>query len=339
MSKSKLTMAELARLASVDISTVSRALNDSPLVKEETKKHILSIAAETGYAVNARARSLRRQSSETIGLVIPIRPGSGQTMSDPFYLEMVGAVSQAASERGYDLIVSVPRENEFIAEQRLLQTGRADGLILIGQADRSDRLETLGALAQKVVVWGGRSGKPPYTIVGSDNIEGGRLAADHLLSGGRRNLLFIGPAQLPEVKLRLEGFRKAHEAHAVEWSEDRLVEIEFGAETAFDELLEVFRSGPEFDAVFAASDVLALAAIMALRACGKNVPEDIHVVGYDNIGQAAVSTPSLTTIDQSIAEGGKIMVEKLLEKLSGHEAASTLTSTRLIVRESTGRAD
>ncbi|HCE20961.1 MAG TPA: LacI family transcriptional regulator, partial [Hyphomonas sp.] len=132
-------MAELAKLAEVDVSTVSRALNDSPLVKEKTKRLILDIAAETGYAVNASARNLRRQSSEAIGIVIPLRPESGQTISDPFYLEMVGAVSQAASRNGYDLIVSIPREDETIAERRLLQTGKADGLIVIGQAGMSQR--------------------------------------------------------------------------------------------------------------------------------------------------------------------------------------------------------
>ena len=117
MSKaSKMTMAELARLAEVDVSTVSRALNDSPLVKEKTKRHILKIANETGYAVNASARNLRRQSAEAIGIVIPLRPESGQTISDPFFLEMVGAVSHAASERGYDLIISVPKGDEQIAE-------------------------------------------------------------------------------------------------------------------------------------------------------------------------------------------------------------------------------
>ena len=121
-------MAELARIANVDISTVSRALNDSPLVKEKTKTHVLKIAAETGYVVNASARNLRRQSAQAIGIVIPLAPESGQTISDPFFLEMVGAVSHAASQRGYDLIVSVPQSSAEIAERRLLMTGRADGL-------------------------------------------------------------------------------------------------------------------------------------------------------------------------------------------------------------------
>src|SRR5690606_8656354 len=130
--------------ADVDVSTVSRALNDSPVVNPETKAVILKIAAETGYAVNAAARSLRRRSSRTIGLVIPIRPDSGQTISDPFYLEMVGAVSHSAAQRGYALIVSLPPDSDVDAERRLIQTGRADGLIMIGQAGRAEQLNALG---------------------------------------------------------------------------------------------------------------------------------------------------------------------------------------------------
>jgi DNA-binding LacI/PurR family transcriptional regulator len=182
----KITMAELARLADVDVSTVSRALSDSPLVKEETKTEILKIARKTGYAVNASARNLRRQSSEAIGMVIPLRPESGQTLSDPFFLEMVGAVSQAAADRGYDLIISVPKGEEEIAEQRLLSTGKADGLIIIGQAGRTERLKALGPLAVRMdrrtthssaATTGKAAGWPPSTYC--------RLAGNEYFSSGR----------------------------------------------------------------------------------------------------------------------------------------------------------
>lgn len=328
-------MAELARLAEVDVSTVSRALNDSPLVKEKTKAEILKIAQETGYAVNASARNLRRQSSEAIGMVIPLRPGSGQTLSDPFFLEMVGSVSQAASERGYDLVISVPKGEEQIAEQRLLSTGKADGLIIIGQAGRTGRLEALGPLAKKVVVWGGQDGPANYTLVGSDNREGGRLASDHLLSIGRKRILFIGPFGLPEVRLRLQGYEDAHAARGDAVDQRLRLDVEFGGASVFHSLLAYMDKGQEFDAIFAASDVLAMTAIMALQARGRSVPDDVAVVGYDNIGQAALSTPPLTTIDQDIAAGGALMVDMLLRQLAGDEVASQQTPTRLIVRGST----
>ena len=337
-SSRKMTMAELAKLADVDVSTVSRALNDSPLVKEETKKQIMKIAAETGYAVNASARNLRRQSSEALGIVIPLRPESGQTISDPFYLEMVGAVSKAASANGYDLIVSIPREDETIAERRLLQTGKADGLIVIGQAGMSKRLEHIGPLASKIVVWGGQTGHTNYTLVGSDNVDGGRLAADHLISIGRSQILFLGPINLPEVKLRHQGFLEAHAKHGKHWDTNLLLEIEFGGRNAFEAVIAMLDSGTKFDAIFAASDVLAMAALMALTSRGIRVPEDVAVTGYDNISQASTTTPPLTTIDQNIEQGGRMMVEKLLAQLSGESVKSELTPTRLIVRESTSGA-
>lgn len=329
-----MTMAELASLANVDVSTVSRALNNSPLVKEKTKSHILKIANETGYVVNASARNLRRQSSEAIGIVIPLRPESGQTISDPFFLEMVGAVSQAASLRGYDLIVSVPTEDQKIAEQRLLRTGKADGLIVIGQAGRSQRLDALGELANKVVVWGGQASISTYTLVGSDNKEGGRLAADHLLGTGRKRVLFVGPLELPEVKLRYQGFEQAHKDRGMSVDRKLHLNVEFGGEAVFEQMVNFIETGVKFDAIFAASDVLAMTAIMALNSKSLSVPGDVAVVGYDNIGQAVLSTPSLTTIDQNISLGGETMVDLLFRKLAGEDVSSTLTPTKLIVRGS-----
>jgi DNA-binding LacI/PurR family transcriptional regulator len=327
-------MRELARLAEVDISTVSRSLNDSPLVAPETKAHVLKIAAEKGYVVNATARSLRRRSSETIGIVIPMRPGSGQTISDPFYLEMVGAVSHAASQRGYDLILSVPQGEDAFSERRLIQTGRADGLIVIGQARRLERLNALGTLLDRVVVWGGRVGHPRYTLVGSDNLEGGRLAGEHLLAIGRRRILFLGDPDLPEVALRFEGLRAALAGRGLAHDPALVRRVDFGADAAFRAVLELIDGNIAFDAVFAASDVLAMAAIHALRARDRRAPEDVSVVGYDNIGQAQMATPPLTTIDQHITLGGELMVDLLLRKIRGDRVKSVVTPTTLVVRGS-----
>lgn len=332
----KITMQELARLADVDVSTVSRALSDSPLVKPDTKANILRIATETGYVVNASARSLRRRSSQTIGLVVPIRPESGQTISDPFYLEMVGAISHAASEKGYDLIISVPHGEQQIAERRLLQTGRADGLIVIGQAGRAERLNSLGDQARNVVVWGGRLGKLKYTLVGSDNLEGGRLAGEHLLHLGRKRVLFLGNVSLPEVALRYEGLQQAYKERRRTHDSSDVLKLDFGGDAAIDAVVGRIELGPAFDAIFAASDVLAMSAIHALNSKGIAVPEDVSVVGYDNIGQAAMMTPTLTTIDQNIRRGGETMVDLLLRKIAGEQVKSILLPTRLVVRRSCG---
>jgi len=230
----KVTMSELARLAKVDISTVSRALNDSPLVKPHTKEAILKIADEIGYTVNVAARNLRKQSSEAIGIVIPLAPGSEQTISDPFFLEMVGSVSHAASQSGYDLIVSVPQDEMQIAERRLLRSGRADGLIVIGQAGRKERLNAMSASNSNIVVWGGAHGEQNYTLVGSDNVKGGQLATSHLLSLGRKNILFLGDVSLPEVALRYEGYVKAHNDAGMVYDPDYILKLNFGGQSAFN---------------------------------------------------------------------------------------------------------
>lgn len=332
----KVTMAELARLADVDISTVSRALNDSPLVKPHTKDAILKIANDVGYTVNVAARNLRKQSSGAIGIVIPLAPGSEQTISDPFFLEMVGSVSHAASNHGYDLIVSVPKNEMQIAERRLLGSGRADGLIVIGQAGRTERLNAMNASHANVVVWGGADGEQKYTLVGSDNIKGGRLATSHILSFNRKRILFLGDIELPEVSLRYDGYIQAHDAAGIPHDPSLILKLNFGGQTAFDAVAKYIDDGHRFDGIFAASDVLAMAAIHALQARGKTVPDDVSVVGYDNIGQARMSTPPLTTIDQNITQGGQIMVDLLLAKINGKPAKSQFTKTELIIRGSCG---
>lgn len=332
----KVTMAELARLAEVDVSTVSRALNDSPLVKPHTKAAILDIADKVGYTVNVAARNLRRQSSETIGIVIPLSPGSEQTISDPFFLEMVGSVSHAASKHGYDLIVSVPQDEMTIAEKRLLRSGRADGLIVIGQAGRAERLKAMSASNSNIVVWGGAHGQHDYTLVGSDNVKGGNLAATHLLSCGRESVLFLGDVSLPEVALRYEGYVKAHNDRGVSYDPDFVIKLNFGGQSAFDAVIAFIDSGHVFDAIFAASDVLAMAAIHALQSRGLSVPKDVSIVGYDNIGQAQLSTPPLTTINQNIGQGGAIMVDLLLAKIVGKKVKSRFTDTELVIRQSCG---
>jgi DNA-binding LacI/PurR family transcriptional regulator len=329
-----LTMKELAALAGVNKATVSRALSGSNLVNAETREQILKIAQETGYAINVAARNLRRQTSQTLGIVIPLLPDSGQTISDPFFLEMIGAISHAASQRGYDLIISLPQIQNDQAEQRLLQTGRADGLIVIGQAGRDDGLNRLGPLLDKIVVWGGLVGSREYTLVGSDNFKGGQLAGEHLLECGRNRVLFLGDIQLPEVALRFEGFKSALAAGGHPFDSKLLLPENFGGETSFDAIREFSKGPVDFNAIFAASDVLAMSAILALQSLGKSVPTDVSVVGYDNIGQSALATPPVTTIDQHIKVGGELMVDLLLRKLAGETVTSQTTPTELIIRKS-----
>jgi DNA-binding LacI/PurR family transcriptional regulator len=330
----RMTMSGLAKLSGVDISTVSRALNDSPLVNDKTKDHILKLATETGYAINARARNLRKQSSQTLGIVIPVYPGSQQNLSDPFFLEMIAAVSQAAAKFDYDLIINLPNSPSEIAERRLLLSGKADGLIIIGQAGRIERLRSLGDAADRVVVWGGMIDAADYTLVGSDNFEGGRLVGQHLKDIGRQRVVFLGDIDLPEVELRYNGLMSVWNGEGADQSVMH-VRSSFDGHEAYRQTLALCESAHSFDAIFAASDVLAIAAIHAVQSKDLRVPEDVAVVGYDNIGQAAMISPGLTTIDQNIKLGGEILVNTLIEKIAGNPVSATLTPTKLVIRGST----
>lgn len=331
----KPTMADLAREAQVDASTVSRALADSPRVKQSTKDHIRAIAEKIGYEINISASNLRTQATKTIGVVVPIDPTRGQTISDPFYLEMLGAVTSAAADRDYDLLLTVPKSDEKVAEKRLLTTGKVDGLIIIGQAGRKERLNALAQSTDRIVVWGGALEDARYTIVGSDNVEGGRTATRHLLSLGRERILFIGDTALPEVAMRYEGLEVAMAEKGLRHEAELVLPLGFGASTTVRDVCGLVEGGLRFDAIFAASDVLAIAAMNALQRSGLSIPDDVAVVGYDNVGQAANALPPLSTIDQNIAHGGELLVELLIRKIRGEKVRSELTSTDLIVRAST----
>ena len=335
----KPTMAEIARRAGVNASTVSRAFDANAPVHEATRAKILKIAADAGYAINASARNLRRQSSEALGLVIPLRHETGQTISDPFFLQMVAAVCDAAKARGYDVIINLHGERELVSQTRLLSSGKADGLIVVGQAEHHEDLCQLGDqsgdLARRVVVWGGQRGDCNYDLVGSDNALGGFLATRHLLELGCRRVLFLGPIAAPEVELRRKGYRQAHAELGLAVDEALTLNVEFRAEQAFAAVTGAVDAGLAFDGLFAASDVMAMAAIRALAERHISVPEDVRIVGYDNIAQTALTIPSLTTIDQNIHLGGAMLVDHLLRKLAGERVAHAMTPTALVVREST----
>ncbi|MBX2798932.1 MAG: LacI family DNA-binding transcriptional regulator [Myxococcales bacterium] len=335
---SKITMADVARLAGVAPSTVSRALNDSPLIHGATKARIRRIAQQHGYAVNATAASLRRQSAQALGLVVPLAPSGGQKVSDPFFLEMVAAITTAAAKRGYDLLLSLPGDAGRVSQRRLLSTGRADGLIVIGQAGRHDRLNELAQAGSPIVVWGGQLGDQRYTTVGSDNVVGGRLAAEHLLSLGRRRLVFLGDPALPEVELRYTGFSMAHDAGGVRIDPALVRRAPFSGDGARAEIEDLLSNRLQFDGVVAASDLLAISAIRALHESDVSVPGDVAVVGYDDVPLAAQVSLPLTTVSQSIWHGGMRLVELLVSLLQDGTPPSEFTDTRLVVRSSCGAA-
>jgi DNA-binding LacI/PurR family transcriptional regulator len=330
----RLQMADIARMAGVSTTTVSRALSGSALVNKATRKRVTELARSLNYTVNAGAKELRLGHSNTVAVVVPYNINMRQALSDPFFLGILGSIADALTERGYDMLVSrIDEENLHLASTPY-DSGRAMGIILIGQWHHHDHLNQLAVRGVPLVVWGAQLPNQLYCTVGCNNIEGGRLATEHLLARGRRRVAFFGDTDLPEVAQRYEGYRQALADAGVAFDPALVSRASFLAESARAAVTQLKAQEIGFDAIFACSDLLAMSAISALRDLGLRVPQDVSVVGYDDVLLAAHYHPPITTVRQPIDAGGRALVTALLSFLDNVVPRSQVLPTELIVRSS-----
>jgi DNA-binding LacI/PurR family transcriptional regulator len=330
----RLQMADIARLAGVSVSTVSRALNGSALVNAETRERIGLLARSLNYSINLGAQNLRLQKNQTIAVVVPYDAQARQHISDPFFLSIVGAIADALTDRGYDMLLSRVDAERLDSAATLYDSGKAIGLVIIGQWRHHDQLNDLAARKVPVVVWGGQLPQQLYCSVGGDNVAGGLQATRHLLRLGRRRVAFVGDARLPEVNLRQQGYRQALTEAGLQADPALELPVPFEIIAARSALDRLCASGAAFDGVLACSDLLALQAVQALRATGRQVPGDVAVVGYDDMPVATYSDPPLTTVHQPVALAGAELVDALLTLLRGERAAPRVLPVHLVVRDS-----
>jgi len=203
-------MAEVARRAGVSLSTVSRALSGSPLISEETRKVVRAAAEQLDYRVDAAGSSLRTGLTRTIGVVIPLSHAANQSFSDPFFLEILGAVADELSACGYNMLLAKVTDDPGEWIKHVARGRRADGVIVIGQSLYHDALNRQAA-DFPTVVWGARIPGQKYVSIGSDNEAGGHDATTHLLAQGCRQIVFLGDPAAPEVAARLQGHLRALE--------------------------------------------------------------------------------------------------------------------------------
>jgi len=335
-SPAPISMSDIARLAGVSESTVSRALNNNPLINEKTRERIQKIALSMNYKINESARNLRLQRSHTISVVINTGQAGGQSFSDPFMIDMIGAIADELARHKYDLLFSSSIVTSADWHSYLLGARRADGVIVIGQGIDDSPLRELHRLGDPLVVWGGmRRPGADYCIVSSDNQMGGRQATEHLIELGRRNIVFLGDIAHPEIEARFRGYQSALAASGLEVGEH--IGAAFSIESGYQSAMDLLKNGaPDFDAIFAASDNIAMGAIKALQARGVRVPSDVAVVGFDDIPIAPFYTPPLTTVRQNIHRGGELLVDRVMRLVAGREAESEVLPTELVVRASCG---
>jgi DNA-binding LacI/PurR family transcriptional regulator len=330
------TLSDLAKLAGVSITTASRALNDSPSVNEQTKRRIWALAREREYPFRRYMPAGPTTAAATVAIVIPPPQGRDRSLFDPFVMELIAGVGEAARARGCDFLVSHAAPTDFASLAALMATNRANGAVFLGQSSLHAAFNRLAEHETRFVVWGAQVPGQLYCSVGSDNPAGGRLATTHLVRVGRRRIGFLGATEAPEALQRYHGYLDGLAANGLAADPQLVFPSQFeleAAEAATDALLG--RRKP-LDAIVAASDVIALGAIRALTRAGLRVPEDVAVVGYDDIQFARLSRPELTTVRQDTRLAGRLLVAKLLESDSTGALRSERVATELVVRKSCG---
>lgn len=327
------TIKDVAREAKVSIATVSRVLNNSAVVTDETKQRVLEAIKKTGYKPNALARSLKIQKTHTIGLIVP-------DISSTFYPEVVRGIEDIAAMYNYNIFLcnTDQKEEKEIKYIEILGEKQVDGIIFMGDTVRDSVLEIFNNFGTPIVLSGTQDREQKYPSVIIDNKRAAYDAVKYLISLGHKKIAMIsGPMHDPiRGALRIEGYSQALKESGIKNDPDLVVEGDFKTRNAYLAMLKLLEH--KIDAVFAASDDMAAAAINAIFDSGLKVPDDIHVVGFDNTYISTMFRPTITTIQQPAYDIGAVSM-RLLTKLLSKEPIDemhVILPHQLIVRESTG---
>jgi LacI family transcriptional regulator len=332
------TIRDVARQAQVSHQTVSRVINGANSVADSTRERVLAVIKELGYVPSPMARGLISNRTHSLGMVTA-------DVSDGFFARAVAGAEMAARGRDYYLIVGSVEESPDDAEGegylRLMAERRVEGLILAWPRNLPSGEELRGAAGAGIPLVSLASSKlPGVVLVDVDNRQGGYDATTHLLAlGHRRVATIVGPLEWPSAQARLEGYRRALLAGGLAEDPD-LVERapDWGPESGQHATARLLERGAGFTAIFAHSDLIALGAIRRLRLAGLRVPEDVSVVGYDDLPIAAFVDPPLTTVHQPMREVGELAAGLVLDRIAGHDVepdGEHLLPAELVVRQST----
>jgi LacI family transcriptional regulator len=336
MTSEKLTIRQIAKLAGVSRSTVSRVLNNHPNVSPQTREQVSQVITETGFRPDPIARSLSSRRADIIGLVIPLAIQS--LFEDPFFPRLMQGISQGCNQHDYTLTLFLLHtlQEEDTLYARISRRQFLDGLIVTGTRSEDPLIPML--LANQVpFVMHGRHEDPRVSFVEVDNATGAHAAVTHLVRQGRRRIALItGPSGSLASEDRKQGYLQALQERRVPVDEALIAHGDFTETSSYEAMQRLLPL--ELDAVFVASDSMALGAMRALREAGRSVPEEIAIVGFDDMPQAATADPPLTTIRQPIQRAGVLAVDVLIDILKNGVAPPRriILPTELVVRASCG---
>jgi len=306
------TMKDIAKLAGVSTSTVSHVINKSRFVSEEISLRVNNAAQQLNYRPSALARSLKINRTKTIGMLVT-------TSTNPFFGEVVKGVERSCYQQGYNLILcNTEGDNERMRESinTLLQK-RVDGLILMCsslEGERIDVFEQYPDIPVVVMDWG------PMLFtsdkIQDNSLRGGYLAAKYLIESGHQQIGCItGPLVKHQAQMRYEGYKRALNEAGLDFNANWIIEADFECEGGYEAFNKMFAKGPLPSSIFVCNDMMAMGVINAANEKGIRIPQDLSIIGYDDIHIAKFMSPSLTTIHQPKYRLGKAAVEALLNRL------------------------
>jgi DNA-binding LacI/PurR family transcriptional regulator len=334
------TLESVAALAGVSRGTASRALNGGTNVSPRALEAVKQAAERLGYRPNLAARSLVLGRSGSVGLMVS--ESDDRLFNDPFFAAIIRGVHSALAAAGVQLVLTLAQSStERTAMVRFASGRHLDGILLISVPGGDPLPQSLLSAGLPVVLCGRgtrESAASGLWWVDADNRGGARLAVRHLLDTGRRRIATVaGPRHLAVGRDRLAGWRDVLKSATGEAPAELVERGEFLAETGYEGTLRLLERAPDIDAVFAGADLIAMGVIQALRESGRRVPDDVAVVGFDDIPAAARIDPPLTTVKQPIEAIGARMAEMLLDRIAGEpvDPPWAILPTELVIRSST----
>ena len=334
------TIKEIAKIAGVSRSTVSRVLNKDENVSERTRAKVQSIIDEMGYQPNPIARSLISGRTRVLGLVIPMIVTS--LFKDPFFSLLAQGISSACTHNNYTLMLwLIEPDFETRTHNTILNNRLIDGIIVASSKINDPLIEAL--VCRKIpLVQVGRNKLSDVSCIDADNIQGSMMAVKHLVDIGREQLATItGQMEIYSGVDRLTGFKNGLKEHNLAIHEERIAFGDFTEESGYRQAKNLL-SKTAFDGLYVASDMMAVGAIRAIQEAGLRIPEDIAVVGFDDIPAAAHYQPPLTTVRQPIQQMGAVAAQTLIDQLESKETAiprRIILPTKLMVRGTTQKPE
>ncbi len=328
------TINDVAKLAETSATTVSHVINETRFVSPDTKQRVMDAIRALGYRPNSMARGLRSGQSKTIGLIVPDN-------SNPFFAEILRIIENYGYSKGYSVILcnSDGDVNKEIAYTELLYAKQVDGIVFISTNNSTEHLEKLTDSGIPMIVMDRDVDLTDTDVIMVDNYQGGYAATQYLIQLGHQRIACIaGPSLLTPSADRVKGYRQALEDAGLPYDESLVVSGDFQVDSGESAMRVLLEGKHRPTAVFACNDLMALGAMRAIREAGLSIPQDISVIGFDDIALSSYISPTLTTIAQPLKEMARASIEMLITRIQGEtvdlQAKRRVLPTELIIRES-----